>query len=304
MSKETFEDALAQLEDVVKRLEDDSVGLEEALKLFEKGVKLSRRCRSQLTEVESRVEQLLAEASRARSPPPGRSPPRRSELGLLAFLAAEREAVDAGLERLAASVRRLAAPAARGDALRGVRRRQAGAADPRPGGVPRRRRRSRARPRGGLRPRADPHLLAHPRRPAGPRQRHPAARPAHRPRGLRRGARHPGRRRPAHRGVHRARHAIRRAKRCAARRAEACRAGGSGRGLPGAWSAARSRTSRPPARPRTPQRLERIHRAKTGALLAASVELGAVLAGVGRRARAAVRRLRAASLGLALSDRR
>jgi exodeoxyribonuclease VII small subunit len=68
MSKETFEDALAQLEDVVKRLEDDSVGLEEALKLFEKGVKLSRRCRSQLTEVESRVEQLLAEAAEGEKP--------------------------------------------------------------------------------------------------------------------------------------------------------------------------------------------------------------------------------------------
>jgi exodeoxyribonuclease VII small subunit len=68
MSKETFEDALTHLEDVVKRLEDDSVGLEEALKLFEKGVKLSRRCRSQLTEVESRVEQRLAEAADGEKP--------------------------------------------------------------------------------------------------------------------------------------------------------------------------------------------------------------------------------------------
>ncbi|HPC83723.1 MAG TPA: exodeoxyribonuclease VII small subunit [Thermoanaerobaculaceae bacterium] len=69
MSKETFEDALAQLEEVVTKLEDDSVGLEEALKLFERGVKLARRCRTQLTQVEARVEQLLAEAAEGEEPP-------------------------------------------------------------------------------------------------------------------------------------------------------------------------------------------------------------------------------------------
>ncbi len=69
MSKETFEEALAQLEEVVKRLEDDTVGLEEALKLFERGVKLARRCRTQLEGVERRVEQLLAEAAEGEQPP-------------------------------------------------------------------------------------------------------------------------------------------------------------------------------------------------------------------------------------------
>ena len=63
MSKESFEEALGQLEEVVARLEDDAVGLEEALKLFERGVKLARRCRTQLQGVERRVEQLLAEAA-------------------------------------------------------------------------------------------------------------------------------------------------------------------------------------------------------------------------------------------------
>jgi exodeoxyribonuclease VII small subunit len=68
MSKETFEQALAELETVVARLEDESVGLEEALKLFEKGVRLSRRCRQQLAAVETRVEQLLAEAADGEEP--------------------------------------------------------------------------------------------------------------------------------------------------------------------------------------------------------------------------------------------
>jgi len=63
MTKESFEEALAQLEEVVAKLEDESVGLEEALKLFERGVRLARRCRTQLEGVERRVEQLLAEAS-------------------------------------------------------------------------------------------------------------------------------------------------------------------------------------------------------------------------------------------------
>ena len=68
MSKETFEEALGQLEEVVAKLEDESVGLEEALKLFERGVKLARRCRQQLSAVEGRVEQLLAEAADGEEP--------------------------------------------------------------------------------------------------------------------------------------------------------------------------------------------------------------------------------------------
>lgn len=63
MGKETFEEALAQLEEVVAKLEDENVGLEDAIKLFERGVKLARRCREQLAAVERRVEQLLAETA-------------------------------------------------------------------------------------------------------------------------------------------------------------------------------------------------------------------------------------------------
>ncbi|MBZ5589050.1 MAG: exodeoxyribonuclease VII small subunit [Acidobacteriia bacterium] len=63
MTKESFEHALAELEAVVAKLEDEGVGLEEALKLFERGVRLAKRCRAQLEGVERRVEQLLAEAA-------------------------------------------------------------------------------------------------------------------------------------------------------------------------------------------------------------------------------------------------
>ena len=54
-----FEDQLARLEEIVDRLEDESVGLEEALGLFENGMELARHCRARLEEVELRVTQLL-----------------------------------------------------------------------------------------------------------------------------------------------------------------------------------------------------------------------------------------------------
>ena len=54
-----FEDQLARLEEIVDRLEDESVGLEEALGLFENGMELARHCRTRLEEVELRVTQLL-----------------------------------------------------------------------------------------------------------------------------------------------------------------------------------------------------------------------------------------------------
>jgi exodeoxyribonuclease VII small subunit len=54
-----FEDQLAQLESIVARLEDESVGLEEALGLFENGMDLAKKCRERLEDVETRVSQLL-----------------------------------------------------------------------------------------------------------------------------------------------------------------------------------------------------------------------------------------------------
>ncbi len=57
---ERFEDQLARLEDIVDRLEDDSVGLEEALELFEQGMGLARACRTRLEGIELKVARLLA----------------------------------------------------------------------------------------------------------------------------------------------------------------------------------------------------------------------------------------------------
>jgi exodeoxyribonuclease VII small subunit len=60
--KPDFEKSLARLEEVVRRLESPQLALDEAMKLFEEGVELSRECQKQLEEAESRVEILLKKA--------------------------------------------------------------------------------------------------------------------------------------------------------------------------------------------------------------------------------------------------
>ena len=43
-NKETFESALKKLEDMVEKLEEGSISLDEALKTFESGIHWSREC--------------------------------------------------------------------------------------------------------------------------------------------------------------------------------------------------------------------------------------------------------------------
>lgn len=60
--KPDFERSLARLEEVVRRLESANLPLDEAMKLFEEGVELSRECQKQLEQAEGRVEVLLKKA--------------------------------------------------------------------------------------------------------------------------------------------------------------------------------------------------------------------------------------------------
>jgi exodeoxyribonuclease VII small subunit len=59
MPKERFEDALNKLEKIVSKLEEGDIPLEESLKLFEEGIRLSRFCNQKLDEAEKKVEILL-----------------------------------------------------------------------------------------------------------------------------------------------------------------------------------------------------------------------------------------------------
>ena len=60
-----FEAALEELESIVERMEDGEPSLEESLKLFERGMDLTRRCQKALDDAEQRI-QTLADAE---SPP-------------------------------------------------------------------------------------------------------------------------------------------------------------------------------------------------------------------------------------------
>ena len=59
VGKLSFEDALAELDQIVRGLEGGALKLETAIQAFERGVKLRRHCEAKLAEVEARVEALV-----------------------------------------------------------------------------------------------------------------------------------------------------------------------------------------------------------------------------------------------------
>lgn len=58
MKPKTFEEQLGELEAIVRKLEGGDLSLDESLRLFEDGVKLTRQCQERLTEAERRIEYL------------------------------------------------------------------------------------------------------------------------------------------------------------------------------------------------------------------------------------------------------
>lgn len=54
----SFEKSLNQLEDIINKLENDGVSLDESIALFEKGVKLSNECRKTLETAEQKIISL------------------------------------------------------------------------------------------------------------------------------------------------------------------------------------------------------------------------------------------------------
>lgn len=54
-----FEKKLGRLEEIVEQMEKGDLALDDSLKLFEEGVKLSRECQLKITEAEGRVKVLL-----------------------------------------------------------------------------------------------------------------------------------------------------------------------------------------------------------------------------------------------------
>jgi exodeoxyribonuclease VII small subunit len=55
----TFSQASAALDEIVERFRNESLPLEEALQLFEQGVKHVKTCQNKLTEARGRVDELV-----------------------------------------------------------------------------------------------------------------------------------------------------------------------------------------------------------------------------------------------------
>ena len=55
----SFEKKLSRLEEIVKKMEDGELPLDQSLKLFEEGIKITRDCNKELEEAEQTVKKLV-----------------------------------------------------------------------------------------------------------------------------------------------------------------------------------------------------------------------------------------------------
>lgn len=62
----SFEDNLRRLEDIVGKLEQGDLPLEEAIKLYQEGMRLSKLCSEKLSCVETEIKKLVVENSQAK----------------------------------------------------------------------------------------------------------------------------------------------------------------------------------------------------------------------------------------------
>lgn len=61
--KLTFESALKNLEEIVTKMEDGDLSLDQSIKKFEEGIDLVKLCEKQLHEAEGKVEKLMKDSA-------------------------------------------------------------------------------------------------------------------------------------------------------------------------------------------------------------------------------------------------
>ena len=71
VKKISFEEALAELESIVQKLESGQVKLEDAVNAYEKGVQMQKVCEEKLKEAQMKVEKLILDKE---GKPVGREP--------------------------------------------------------------------------------------------------------------------------------------------------------------------------------------------------------------------------------------
>ncbi len=59
MSEKSFEEALQKLEEIVSKLENGDIPLEESINIFKKGVELTKFCKEKLNEAETQLKKLV-----------------------------------------------------------------------------------------------------------------------------------------------------------------------------------------------------------------------------------------------------
>ena len=69
MTEKTFEDAQAELEQIVARLEQGQASLDEALALWERGEELYALCRAKLDAAQGKVEELARRVEQSKTEP-------------------------------------------------------------------------------------------------------------------------------------------------------------------------------------------------------------------------------------------
>ena len=76
-----FEEALAELEEIVRKMEVAELSLDDSLEAFEAGIGLARYCRQKLDEAERKVRILLQDEKGQLKPEPFEAEESESELG-------------------------------------------------------------------------------------------------------------------------------------------------------------------------------------------------------------------------------
>lgn len=62
MTEKNFEQAMADLEKIIRMLEEGNISLDEALQKFEEGISLARQCSEKLTQAEKKIDLLITNA--------------------------------------------------------------------------------------------------------------------------------------------------------------------------------------------------------------------------------------------------
>jgi len=59
MAEKSFEEGLQKLEEIVSRLENGDIPLEESINIFKEGVELTKFCKEKLNEAETQLKKLV-----------------------------------------------------------------------------------------------------------------------------------------------------------------------------------------------------------------------------------------------------